>query len=509
MALSDLTPNAVRAALFEFDELGRTAFLTKYGFSPSRRYFLVHEGVAYDSKAICGAAHGYIGEDWEPMQAADFSGGDMSVGKRLTALGFLVRDSKSRLQVRDLSGVPLKAECELHRRGTGYVITLMSRGGTIGTPSERNPDYMEGLRALFSRMAASGVVLDAVVLDTDTTRHLPEKSRMLLDAAPITLSPTSDIDSLVSEITGAAAKHSKSTKKSAGNNTKQIQVLISGGGLVSADDVRVRIIGGSVQIFVLTWNPDVWSMSEDELAEAVAATSRGEEVIGRWSTGNRNTEISAGDLLVLFRQGSDRRGLIAIGSALGTTFEDEHYNDPTKIANYVEVAWSEWVPVDERIDVDDLFTIAPDAPWNSMYSSGYHLSNSDAAAILAAWNGAVTSSGQESLTGDESVGALPEGAKKTVTVNRYERSRQARRKCLEHHGTACAVCEIDFGDSYGGIAEGFIHVHHITPISSIGIEYQLDPIADLVPVCPNCHAMLHHGVSEPRSVDELKALLAP
>lgn len=39
--------------------------------------------------------------------------------------------------------------------------------------------------------------------------------------------------------------------------------------------------------------------------------------------------------------------------------------------------------------------------------------------------------------------------------------------------------------------EGLIHVHHLKPLGEVGEGYLLDPVADLRPVCPNCHAMLH------------------
>lgn len=58
---------------------------------------------------------------------------------------------------------------------------------------------------------------------------------------------------------------------------------------------------------------------------------------------------------------------------------------------------------------------------------------------------------------------------------------------------------------YGEIGRGFIHVHHKVPLSSIGKEYELDPIKDLVPVCPNCHAMLHRK-EPPYDVNDLKEL---
>jgi 5-methylcytosine-specific restriction protein A len=84
-----------------------------------------------------------------------------------------------------------------------------------------------------------------------------------------------------------------------------------------------------------------------------------------------------------------------------------------------------------------------------------------------------------------------EGASKIVTVNQYERSAVARAKCLAHHGYKCAVCSFDFEKTYGEIGKNYIHVHHIIPISEIGKEYELNPVSDLVPVCPNCHAMIH------------------
>ena len=100
-----------------------------------------------------------------------------------------------------------------------------------------------------------------------------------------------------------------------------------------------------------------------------------------------------------------------------------------------------------------------------------------------------------------------EGALMTVEVNKYERSRSARDKCIALKGCRCAVCGIDFGEKYGPAGKGFIHVHHLVPISSIGKEYKLDPERDLVPVCPNCHYMLHRKPDGVYKVEELKQIL--
>lgn len=101
---------------------------------------------------------------------------------------------------------------------------------------------------------------------------------------------------------------------------------------------------------------------------------------------------------------------------------------------------------------------------------------------------------------------LPEGGKARVEVNRYERSRANRALCVEVHGLRCHICDFDFGETYGELGEGFIHVHHLVPVSSMGNGYRVNPVTDLVPVCPNCHAMLHRH-DPPLSITALREQL--
>lgn len=101
---------------------------------------------------------------------------------------------------------------------------------------------------------------------------------------------------------------------------------------------------------------------------------------------------------------------------------------------------------------------------------------------------------------------ISEGARHRVYVNAYERSPRARRRCVEHHGTVCCICGFDFGKVYGAVAEGYIHVHHLTPISETEKEYEVDPVNDLRPVCPNCHAVLHRRAPA-YNLEEVRAFL--
>jgi hypothetical protein len=103
--------------------------------------------------------------------------------------------------------------------------------------------------------------------------------------------------------------------------------------------------------------------------------------------------------------------------------------------------------------------------------------------------------------------SLKEGAVKTITVNAFERNPQARRECIKYHGAKCSACGIDFADRYGECARDFIHVHHLRPLSTIGHDYVIDPIEDLRPICPNCHAVIHLD-GKCRTIEEIKRLLA-
>ncbi|MCY3641673.1 MAG: HNH endonuclease [Gammaproteobacteria bacterium] len=94
------------------------------------------------------------------------------------------------------------------------------------------------------------------------------------------------------------------------------------------------------------------------------------------------------------------------------------------------------------------------------------------------------------LPGEEQFGSYAEGLVEKVYVNRYERDSRNREAAIKKHGTRCFGCDLEMRDTYGEIADGFIHVHHTKPLSKAG-GCRTPDLDDLIPLCPNCHAVVH------------------
>jgi hypothetical protein len=102
---------------------------------------------------------------------------------------------------------------------------------------------------------------------------------------------------------------------------------------------------------------------------------------------------------------------------------------------------------------------------------------------------------------------MQEGARVRVFANQYERDPRARAICIEKYGTDCCICDFSFRKAYGEEADGIVYVHHLRPLAEVGEEHEVDPINDLRPVCPNCHAVLHWRIPA-YSIEEVKELLS-
>ena len=100
-----------------------------------------------------------------------------------------------------------------------------------------------------------------------------------------------------------------------------------------------------------------------------------------------------------------------------------------------------------------------------------------------------------------------EGGKRCIYTTRYERNPKLRREAINIHGTICAVCGFDFYKRYGEIGKDYIEIHHIKPLFEIGESIEMNPQTDLIPVCSNCHRMIHRKRNEVMSIEKLKACL--
>lgn len=95
-----------------------------------------------------------------------------------------------------------------------------------------------------------------------------------------------------------------------------------------------------------------------------------------------------------------------------------------------------------------------------------------------------------------------EGTKKYKYSSYYERNPKLRKQALLIHGLTCKACGLNFENKYGILGKGFIHVHHLKPISESG-ETKVNPESDMVVLCANCHAMVHRQKDRTLTIEEL------
>jgi 5-methylcytosine-specific restriction protein A len=263
--------------------------------------------------------------------------------------------------------------------------------------------------------------------------------------------------------------------------------------------------------FIITWNKDKWP--ESKMQDLMDRYAKGEEVINRWKFGSHK-KFGIGDRVFLSRTGKNFPGLIGSGKIVSEEPRNEpDIEDPKKDAWYVDIRFdylskkttelvASHIELADRLGVPKrVFT--PQLSGQSYSKNGLELEE--------LW---ATLTGKSGIVYPDEAG-LPEdtqyfeGARTKVFVNKYERDLDARKKCIEVHGTSCKACGINLGLVYGiELGKKYIHIHHIKPLKDIGEEYCIDPINDLVPLCPNCHAMVHQK-EPPMPVAELEGKILP
>jgi putative restriction endonuclease len=195
------------------------------------------------------------------------------------------------------------------------------------------------------------------------------------------------------------------------------------------------------------------------------------------------------------------------------TIEQEPYQDEDSSKGDLYVAIENFTPFSEAVPnrfpaTGDYIESIPQNRASNYWRDGVRpidRATFDQIAVLAGIPGVVAT---RQLGDDYSfTSAGEEGGKKRVYSTRYERDPKLRKRAIEIHGERCAACDFSFQEVYGEHGSGFIHVHHVIPISEYEGKQKVDPETDLIPLCANCHAMVHRKPNETLSIEELKALL--
>ncbi len=217
-----------------------------------------------------------------------------------------------------------------------------------------------------------------------------------------------------------------------------------------------------------------------------------------------STKPRTGDIAIVQRTGNQNNGVFA----KGVVTDKPHVDD-----NGVRVVGLElnmFLPIGEEISREEIITAANySAKWMPM-ASGNVIPEQITQAILSLWNKRGHQATLESSLPEEvnQQKGLPEGAVNQILVNAYERNAKARKRCIEHYGLDCSVCGFNFEAAYGAPGAGLIHVHHLKPLNEIKENYEVDPVKDLRPVCPNCHAIIHSRTPV-FTIDDVKEMMAP
>jgi 5-methylcytosine-specific restriction protein A len=293
---------------------------------------------------------------------------------------------------------------------------------------------------------------------------------------------------------------------------------------------------------ILVWNPDEWNdWTYPAVLEEVAETGR---FLASWEVGTADFAASDADVLGdtatsgavgsladaargadalagaaasgadawLVLQGRHGRGLIGHGVIVSERpaprlqAPDAASAAPAVSPLYVRVAFDGLLPAGDQIPPAALQETVPGLDWEALHGPALAVEPSVEPLLRGLW---LEFGPPPAADPTQPVpGTVPAAAVSRVEVNRYEHSPDARRACIAHHGTSCAVCGFSFEIAYGDIGKDFIPVHHLVPLSQLGSTYELDPVTDLVPLCANCHAMAHLGVTTPRTVAELRRAMA-
>jgi 5-methylcytosine-specific restriction protein A len=258
--------------------------------------------------------------------------------------------------------------------------------------------------------------------------------------------------------------------------------------------------------YLFLWKPTTDRASFTNYEELVRATSSEQPYDTPWICPSTNPK--PGDDAYMKRTGTKNNGLFARGSVTHGP-----YARTSDGLQCVKLSLESMLPLGKEVTGSALMSAPLNATYWNPQASGTRIKPESAKALERLWPraGSVNEPRQKArgaVGGEETIGSgpFPEGAVSRIEVNAYERNPKARQMCLDHHGLKCAACGMTFAQRYGAIAKEFIHVHHLRQLSSVGLDYKVNPIVDLRPVCPNCHAVIHLR-RPPYSIEEVREMM--
>lgn len=261
--------------------------------------------------------------------------------------------------------------------------------------------------------------------------------------------------------------------------------------------------------YLFVWNPEKWNwttleQSIGQLADTGVASEK-------WSVASHKS-IRPGDRAFLARVGVNPKGIFAAGFVTTTPFLSRHWSGEDRDVFRVMIDFEVLLnPDKEPILTLDILRVGKLANQNwTPQSSGISIKPELVDELEAVWFDFLNTQNIRvnpfMLSQSENEKTYSEGTPNQVVLTRYERNPYARKVCIEHYGCSCVICKFDFENKYGEVGKNFIHVHHLTQIAEVGKEYRINPINDLRPVCPNCHAIIHRR-KEAYSIDDVKQFI--
>lgn len=109
---------------------------------------------------------------------------------------------------------------------------------------------------------------------------------------------------------------------------------------------------------------------------------------------------------------------------------------------------------------------------------------------------------------------IEEGFTKFSQVKTKIRSRKLVSIAKEHYSRNgklyCSACNFNFENFYGEIGNGFIEIHHLNPIFAREDNFEQslnEALNGVVPVCANCHRIIHRKNDQLLSISSLRELI--